>query len=346
MSDLNLTNAPRWRRRILIFAGVSLLLGWAASCALFVDETESVIVERFGSISAIYDRDSDRGLHFKLPWPVERARRFDNRVQFLNLPAREILTRDKKNITLDAYVAWKIADPSADLETEWDRRPIVRFFRSLGDREIAAAQLETRINSVLTSRFGQVELDRLLDVEDSEAGPNADSPGMLQKLADEIREEVSRSQAEESLNEQLGIEIVDVGFQRLNFPEGNRAAVYERMRSERRKMADRYRAEGLAESKLIHSQAELWAVTLLARAKADAERIRGEAEAEATRVLNAAHLQDREFYALLRTLDGYRRIINPNTTLVLSASSRLLKLLTEGLPETENTERVTRPSSQ
>ncbi len=136
---------------------------------------------------------------------------------------------------------------------------------------------------------------------------------------------------------------MEVGFQRLNFPEGNRAAVYERMRSERRKMADRYRAEGLAEAKVIRSQADLWAVTLLARAKADAERIRGEAEAEATRVLNAAHLQDREFYALLRTLDGYRRIINPNTTLVLSASSRLLKLLTEGLPDIDNTERVTSP---
>ena len=154
---------------------------------LFVDETESVIVERFGAISAIYDRDQERGLHFKLPWPLETARRFDNRVQFLNLPAREILTRDKKNITVDAYVCWKIADPNDTDETEFARRPLVRFFQSLGDREIAAARLETRINSVLTSRFGQIELDRLLDVEDSEAGPNADSPGMLQKLAEEIR---------------------------------------------------------------------------------------------------------------------------------------------------------------
>jgi membrane protease subunit HflC len=119
----------------------------------------------------------------------------------------------------------------------------------------------------------------------------------------------------------------------LNFPEGNRSAVYERMRSERRKIADRYRAEGLAESKMIRSQAELWATTLLARAGADAERIRGEAEAEATEVLNAAHLEDPEFYRVLRTLDGYRKIIHPNTTLVLSASSSLLKMLSEGLPE-------------
>ncbi len=325
------TRSSRWRQ-FLRWAAVAILIGLAASSLLFVDETELVIVERLGAISAIYDREDDRGLHFKLPWPIETARRFDRRVQLLNLPAREILTRDKKNITLDAYVCWRIAAPVADAEP--DGRPVVRFFRSLGDAEIASTRLESRVNSVLTARFGQVELDRLLDVHDSEAGPDANSIGLLGQLAEEIRSETqSRSLSDENLTQQLGIEIVDIGFQRLNFPEGNRPAVYERMRSERRKIADRYRAEGLAESKVIRSQAELWAVTLLARANSDAERIRGEAEAEATRVLNAAHLQDPEFYRILRTLDGYRKIIHPNTTLVLSASNRLLKLLTEGLPE-------------
>jgi membrane protease subunit HflC len=322
---------------LIRLAAVVLVLGLGASTVLFVDETELIIVERLGAISAIYDQDEDRGLHFKLPWPIETARRFDRRVQLLNLPAREILTRDKKNITLDAYVCWRIAASHA--ETEPDQRPIVRFFRSLGDAEIASARLESRVNSVLTARFGRVELDRLLDVPNSETGPDANSTGLLEQLAEEIREESqSRSLSDQNLEEQLGIEIVAIGFQRLNFPEGNRAAVYERMRSERRKIADRYRAEGLAESKVIRSQAELWAVTLLARANSDAERIRGQAEAEATRVLNAAHLEDPEFYRVLRALDGYRRIIHPNTTLVLSASSGLLKLLTEGLPEMKNAE--------
>jgi modulator of FtsH protease HflC len=325
------------RRRLPRLAVGVLVVALAFSSVLFVDETELVIVERLGAISAIYDRDDDRGLHFKLPWPIETARRFDRRVQLLNLPAREILTRDKKNITLDTYVCWRIAEPYPDASP--DQRPIVRFFRSLGDREIASARLESRVNSVLTARFGQVELDRLLNVPDSETGLDANSSGLLARLAEEIRAEAeSRSLSAENLREQMGIEIVDIGFQRLNFPEGNRAAVYERMRSERRKIADRYRAEGLSESKVIRSQAELWAVTLLARANSDAERIRGEAEAEATRVLNAAHLQDPEFYRVLRALDGYRKIIHPNTTLVLSASSQLLKLLTEGLPEMKDAE--------
>lgn len=325
---------------LVVTAG--LLAGFALSTILLVDETELVIVERLGSISAVYDLEDDRGLHFKWPWPIETARRFDRRVQLLNLPAREILTRDKKNITVDAYVCWRIVE--ADVQSESDQRPIVRFFRALGDEATASARLESRVNSVLTARFGQVEFDRLLDVEHSEAAPETTSPGLLGQLAEEIREEVqSRSLSEEDLGEQLGIEIVEIGFERLNFPEGNRAAVYERMRSERRKIADRYRAEGLAESQVIRSQAELWAVSLMARANADAERIKAEAEAEAARVLNAAHLQDPEFYRVLRTLDGYRRIIQPNTTLVLSASSELLKLLTEGLPKMDEPSPDTKP---
>lgn len=324
-------------RRLFQWATFAVVVALAVSSVLFVDETELVIVERLGTISSVYDRDEDRGLHFKLPWPLETTRRFDRRVQLLNLPAREILTRDKKNITVDAYVCWRIAAPSEGDLASQDRRPTVKFFRTLGDKEIAAARLESRMNSLLSARFGQVELDRLLDVEDSQVGPDKNSSGLLGQLAEELRQEVStRSEGKGNLQDQLGIEIVDVGFQRLNFPEGNRTAVYERMRSERRKIADRYRAEGLAESKVIRSQAELWATTLLARAQADAERIRGEAEAQATETLNAAHLKDPEFYRMVRAMDGYRRIIHPNTTLVLSASNRLLKLLTEGLPEAES----------
>jgi membrane protease subunit HflC len=330
------------RRRFLAVLGLLLASAVALTSVLFVDETELVIVERLGSLSAVYDNDSDRGLHFKWPWPIETARRFDRRVQLLDLPARELLTRDKKNITVDAYVSWRIVD--AEPGGEAGERPIVRFFRAMGDEKTASARLESRVNSVLTARFGQVEFDRLLEVEDSETAPSKGASGMLGQLAEEIRRDVqSRSLSDEDLGDQLGIEIVEVGFERLNFPEGNRAAVYERMRSERRKIADRYRAEGLAESQVLRSQAELWAESLLARANADAERIKGEAEAEAARVLNAAHLQDPEFYRVLRTLDGYRRIIHPETTLVLSASSELLKLLTEGLPKAEEPQPQTNP---
>ena len=104
------------------------------------------------------------------------------------------------------------------------------------------------------------------------------------------------------------------------------------MKSERKKIADRYRSAGMADNQMIRSQADRQYNEILARTKADAERIRGTAEAEAVRILNAAHAQDPEFYTVITTLDAYRKILNEKTTLVLSASSSLLKMLTEGVP--------------
>jgi membrane protease subunit HflC len=134
----------------------------------------------------------------------------------------------------------------------------------------------------------------------------------------------------------LGIEIVDLRITRLNLPQGNQQAVFERMKSERKKIADRYRSAGLAENQMIRSQADRQYNELLSKTRADAERIRGVAEAEAVRVLNAAHAQDPDFYAVLAALDAYRKILNERTTLVLSASSSMLKLLTDGIPELKN----------
>jgi membrane protease subunit HflC len=105
------------------------------------------------------------------------------------------------------------------------------------------------------------------------------------------------------------------------------------MKSERKKIADRYRSAGMAENKLIKSQADRQYAEILARAKADAERIRGQAQAESITVLNKAHAQDPEFHRVLQQLDTYKLILNDRTTLVLSASSNLLKLLTEGIPD-------------
>jgi modulator of FtsH protease HflC len=325
--------ATRWLVGLLLVAAVLFLL---ASSVLFVDETELVLVERLGDIVAVYDRPQDRGLQFKLPWPVEAVRRFDRRRQLYDPPGREIFTRDRKNVIVDAYVVWRIADPDEQARALHER-PAVRFFRSLGSTDVAEARLDSRLRSVLSTVIGQVEFsgaEGLFHVADSESGPADASPGRLAELGETIRDRMlQRSRESDSLREQLGIEIIDVGIKRPNLPAGNQQAVYERMKSERKKIAQRYRSAGLAESTVIRSQARKQSSELLARASAEAERIRGEAEAEAIRILNAAHAEDPEFYRVLRTLDTYRKILNPKTTLVLSASSNLLKLLTEGIPD-------------
>jgi membrane protease subunit HflC len=327
------TAAQGRTRRILQAALVAVFIGLAATCVVFVDETEAVIVERFGNIVQVYDHEADRGAHFKLPWPIDLVRRFDRRVQLFDPPGREMFTSDKKNVTVDAYVCWKVAEPPADA-TPFLERPVVRFYRGLGSVELAEARLDSRVRSILTTAIGQVELSHLLGVKNSEQGPGEKEGGQLQRLSETVRAETMLRKSEtESLRDRLGIEIVDLRITRLNLPAGNQQAVFERMKSERKKIADRYRSAGLAENQMIRSQADRQYNEILAKTRADAERIRGTAEAEAVRILNAAHSQDPEFYTVLATLDAYRKILNDKTTLVLSASSSLLKMLTEGVPE-------------
>jgi membrane protease subunit HflC len=321
-------------KRLAIAALVLILVAIAATSVIFVDETESVIVERFGNIVQVYDREADRGAHFKLPWPMDLARPFDRRLQLFEPAAREMFTRDRKNVTVDVYLCWKIASPleSATTVTGLLERPVVRFYRGLGSVDLAEARLESRVRSVLTTAVGQVELSRLLGVRDSEQGPQPFDP--LQQLSETVRGQIAqRGKETASLRDRLGIEIIDLRITRLNLPAGNQQAVFERMKSERKKIADRYRSAGLAENQMIKSQADRQYNEILAKARADAERIRGTAEATAARTLNAAHAQDPEFYSVLATLDAYRKILNEKTTLVLSASSGLFKLLTDGVPE-------------
>ena len=332
LTETNSGLGRKLRRALLAAVVAALVLLLLATSVVFVDETEFVVTERLGRIAAVYDRPEDRGLHIKAPWPIETVRRFDRRVQLFDPPGRELFTRDKKNVMLDAYVCWKIADPREDAPE--GERPVVRFFRSLGSIDVAEARLDSRMRSVLSKQLGQVELSGLLNVTDSESGPGEDGAGLLEQISDQVRRQVVQRPGEKgSLRERLGIEIVDLRIKRLSLPEGNQQAVFERMRSERRKIAERYRSAGMAEHRMIRSQADRQYNEILAKARAEAERIRGEAEAEATRILNQAHALDPEFYRVLQTLETYRKIVNPKTTLVLSASSELLKLLTQGVPE-------------
>ena len=317
-----------WLWRWLAGIFVILLL---PSIFIFVDETEIAVVERLGRITAVYDQPSQRGLHFKLPWPLETVRRFDCRLQLLSPPGREAFTRDRKNVVVEAYLCWKIAD---GLPTELLDRPVVKFFQGLGSIDIAESRLASRLQSILTEQIGRSELSELLNATHSESGPS-DRPSALEKVSAEIRKEFEKRHSEtQSLSDRLGVEIIDVRIRRLNLPTGNMQAVFERMRSERQKIAERYRSAGLAENRMIRSRADRQSGELLAKANADAERIRGEGEAAAIHILNEAHAKDPEFAALLQTLESYKQILNERTTLILSGSNSLLNLLIRGVPVT------------
>lgn len=346
MSSDNETSSPRndptaenrllsrFVKTALALAAVGCAALIVASSMVFVDEGEYVLVERLGDIVAVYDHPDDRGLKFKLPWPIDTTRRFDRRVRLFNPPGREVFTSDKKNITVSAYVCWKIAEPQQDTPGDAASRPVVRFYRNLASPAVAEARLDSRVRSLLNTELGRIELAELLSVGDSHVGPRGEERGLLAKIADDVRSRLQRGRdGKPALTDELGIEIVDLRIRRINFPAGNRQAVYDRMRSERKREADRYRAEGFAANKVIQSRADLQYKRALSRAEADAERIRGEARARSIEIRNKAQARDPEFYLALRTLQTYKQILNEKTTLVLSASSRLLKMLTDGIPD-------------
>jgi membrane protease subunit HflC len=325
-----------WRALCSTLAVVVVAL--LGSSIIFVDEAEFVIIERFGNIrddgSGVYDRPEDRGLHFKLPWPIETVRRFDSRLQILDPPARELHTRKKRNIVVDSYICWRIAESPTGSQTPAANKPVVRFFRALINMERAQTRLNTRMWSILPAEIGKITLRDLLKAEGSESSPNPGEIGLLENVSTEFRKRVIQQRGEEqTLQERFGIEVVDVRIKRVALPAGNRQAVYVRMRSDRKKETNKERFEGLAQKQVIEGRAQRQYEEILARARADAERIRGDGEASALETLNAAYAKDREFYQVMRTLESYRKILNERTTLVLSTSSNLMKLLTEGVPD-------------
>lgn len=319
--------------------GIVLLLVWLATSLFIVDETEDCIVERLGKIVAVYDQvspeRSDRGLHLKFPWPIETVRRFDRRLQVFDPPAREMFTRDRKNLTVGSFVTWRIATetaPSSDLL----QRPVVKFYRGLGSVAAAEARIDTRVRSIVSSEIGSIELSRILAAQDSESPPQAANP--IEELAAKVLKLAGQRPDEpESLQQKLGVELVDYGVKRLNLPEANLFAVYERMRKEREKIAQYYRSAGEAEKTVIESRARRRSEELMALAQADAARIRGSGEARALEIRNQAYALDPELFQFLRTLETYRKILNQKSTLILSASSPLFKLLMEGVPTVKST---------
>ena len=284
------------RNRIVI-AAVALVAVYLSCFA--VRETEFVLVTQFGSPVRVV---TDAGLHFKLPF--QSVWRFDRRLRIYNPRPSEFLTQDKKNLLIENYVAWRIADPN-------------KFVQSVGDASAAEMRLHDIIWSGLSASIGNQSIDALI-------APSTDklqTTPMLDSLTDA---------ADRTALSQDGIHIVDVRIKRLNLPEQNKQSVFARMRAERERIAMQYRAEGEEQALSIRADADKQKEEILSAAYKEAERIRGEGDADATRIYGAAYSKNPHFYRLLRTLESYKKTLDDKTTVVLSSDSELLKVLTHG----------------
>jgi membrane protease subunit HflC len=276
--------------------------------------TEHAIVTRFGEIHKIVVSDASliddpgnsrfkdlkivegNGLFFKVPF-LDKVDYYNSRLITYDVDAREVTTKDKKKVILDNYAQWKIINPA--------------LFRVTMRTEASAyVRLEDIIYSHLNQQIGKINAEVLISDKD-----------YVQDMLSEI---VSQSNIDVK---DYGIEIIDVRIKCTDLPQENNANIFNRMRTERERMAMQYRSEGQEEAQKIRSQADREATIIEAQAYAESERIRGEGEAEALKIYAQSYGQDPEFYEFFRSLQTYRTTLKDNTTLVIDADSEFAKYL-------------------
>ena len=281
--------------------GVALAM-WAATASFYVvDITEHVLVTRFGAVTRVV---SEPGLHFKAP--LDRVTRLDRRLTFSRPRPAEYLTTDKKNIVVESLITWRIADPE-------------RYFARLAVRPETDAGLAEVMLGEIGSVLGNVPSASLI-------APQADSK-QFRNIVRKIRERVAGF-----ARTAYGIDVVDVELVRLGLPEQNRASVFERMKAERGRMAKEYRTAGELLARQIIAEADRERGRIEAEAYSQAQGIKAEGDAQATRIYSAAYSRNPAFYKFLRTLQAYEKFLDESTTLFLPADAEVLRVL-EPLPE-------------
>jgi membrane protease subunit HflC len=287
------------------------------SSCFAVERTEYVYVTEFGRPVATLDGETEAGLHFKYPWPIQAIQRLDRRIQVFDLAGAELLTHDAsgdtidKTLTITAYVCWKIAD----------RAGVDRFIRTVGSAERAEAILSQRISGRLGAAIGRMKMEDLISVVSARAGEER-MDQLSQRLLTSNDGGAENEGLQASARADYGIELVEIRLRRFNYPPQVREAIFDRIRSERnRKVAD-YQSEGAQLAENIKSQSEADARVLLANARADEQRLKGEADAESDRIRNAAQSKDVGFYTFLKKLEEYQRILGDNKSMLLLSSHR------------------------
>ncbi len=278
--------------------GVLALIG-AYRTFYVVDETQSVVVTRFGRVVREIETPG-----LRLKWPFDVAQRLDKRLQVYDPGPAQLLTRDKKMLQVEPYVCWRIMDPE-------------RYVRTVADPTMARRRIYDLVRSQVAAELGKVDLANLISTNEQDLRLDP----MLKTVTLACRA---------GARDTYGIDIADVGIKRLVFPEQNLESVFARMRAERQRIAKQYRAEGEQEAARIRAEADKQKEQILSEAYRVAETTKGQGEAEAARLYTAAHSADPRFYKMTRTLQAYEKMFGNDTTVVLSGDSELLRLMTHG----------------
>jgi len=279
-----------------------------------VDMTQQVVVTQFGK--PIGDPVKDPGLKLKVPF-IQKVNTFDKRVLEWDGSPRQVPTRDKRYIWVDTFARWRIADP-------------LKFMQSVTDEIGAQARLDDVVDAVtrdLITSHNLIELVRNTNREMTLS--EIDSQDAVQESIAVGRSAITHRVFEKA-SEQMpryGIELIDVRLKRVNYVEEVRQKVYERMISERQRIAERYRSEGQGQSAEIRGQKEKELQRITSEAYRVAEEVKGKADAEAARIYADAFGRDPEFYSFLRTLESYSATLDNESTLILTTDGDYFRFL-------------------
>ena len=273
------------RPHLTTVAAVALVAGLCASSVYTVDAREVAVVTMFGKP---VKNVSEPGIQFRAPWPIHQVTRYDRRARLLDVEPAEVLTKDKKNLVVEAFVLWRVADAE-------------RFLETVGSAEAAETQLADLVVSRVAASFGQREFTELMVVGGTEPTLPA---------------EVATGTAEVA-NARLGVEVLEVRLRHVGLPVQNEQSIYERMRAERRRIANAYRSEGEEKASAIRAEADRQAAEILARADTEAAAIEAAAEERAADKYAQAYRQDPELFRLVRRLEASEALLDADSVLVV-----------------------------
>ncbi len=313
---------PKWMAGVLVLIVLGVLL---VSSVYVVGEWEQVVITRFGK--PIGQPTTEPGLKLRMPF-VDTVRRFEKR--FLEWDGRvtEIPTEEKRNILVDTYARWRITDPLLFLTSLQSEDRAQRRLDGILNGETRDAVARHTLAELIRSTDREPVRDETLAAEDADAGLEPIEVGR-----DAIRQEILANAQKQVQDLDLGIEIVDVQFKRINYVEDVRRSVYARMTAERQRIAARFRSEGEGEALHIRGDKERELKRIRSEAYRTAQEIVGGADAEATEIYAAAYnrsADSRGFYEFLKTMESYEETFDASTSLLLSSDSDFYRFLVDG----------------
>jgi membrane protease subunit HflC len=283
-----------------LFALVVVLIIGFFGFVFKVNEGQCAVVTRFG---AVRTQVTQAGMYLRLPWPFEDVQIQDARKRYLDSGYLETLTHDKKNVILQTYAIWSVADP-------------LKYYTSVGDTALAETYLNDLITNAKNGTMGNYDLSTLVSMNEDDI-----------KIA-EI-EKIMLEEVQPHALEQYGLQIHELRIKRVGLPATNVQSVFAQMQADRQKYIDQLLAEGERDAQIIKSESDAEAAAIVAEGRESAAQINAETEREVASIYASAHSQDPELYEFLQKLTALENSVDENTVMIITMDDPPFDILGE-----------------